>query len=1007
MEISDKWLAGIGGWKAMKEARALLGAGAVISARVGDSGSIIEGVVAEGRKKWACGLKIASKTDVENLCGCAVSRRDGQICPHSLAAALSAIAAPPEEEPEPEPAAREQKSPIAVRVEFGPRLAEDWKKGRLPLIAREDPDRAPDASDDQIIRWLEEVGAGRPTSEQPLMLSLDRRQAGELLQHAAGGARRCFSGGEALSVGTNRARLLVTVSGDGDLVRLQSHACESGTSLLTSERTAWMLNAEAGRLVPLQLSSIADAEALFAEDGAVIERPVDWFIGALPDLESSFQLESGGDDFLERIAIRVAATEFVLKCEGSLNHLAARLECCPVTTEGVRLCVREENLIPDPDDPLRFYTIDASAVAQAESTLHAMRFSGPDKDGQFVLRGEDAILGFFAGGLPRLEADNSWSVEIGERFGYVTRDVQRIEPVAEVVSSGEDWFSFQLDYVSGDGERVPRAEIQRLLQTGQHSIKLPNGKRAALDLSRAVDLSEVLYDCSPDQEAGNEFRVSSAHASYLRESVSRWEGRLASESAGADPDFGDLAELLRDYQKDGVRWLYDHVASAGGGILADEMGLGKTLQTLATISAIESAAALVVCPASLIHNWVNEARRFVPDIEVNAITGPKRGEELAALGAEGISITSYGLLVRDLEHYQPHAFAAVVLDEASAIRNPKTRAAKAVRALNARGRIALTGTPVENSVRDLWSIMEFVRPGYLGTAEEFKTRYEQPISQSPKTATAERDRLRRRMRPCLLRRTKREVAPELPEKIESVRLCELSPPQAELYRTFLRESQNNISDLIKKQGFEKSRMHVLSALLRLRQICCDSRLLPGFEDRPEGESGKLAALLETLDEAVEGGHRVLVFSQFAKMLGLLRSSVADRSLECCYLDGQTPGEARASEVERFQSGEVPVFLISLKAGGYGLNLTAADTVIHYDPWWNPAVEAQATDRAHRIGQENPVTVIKMIAQGTVEERILSLQRRKRSVIDAATDDEAPMMRGLTQADVEEMIAADG
>jgi SNF2 family DNA or RNA helicase len=338
-------------------------------------------------------------------------------------------------------------------------------------------------------------------------------------------------------------------------------------------------------------------------------------------------------------------------------------------------------------------------------------------------------------------------------------------------------------------------------------------------------------------------------------------------------------------------------------------------------------------------------------------------------------VTSYALLRRDEALWEGREFDVVILDEAQHIKNPEAQVSKAAHRLRGRHRFALTGTPVENSPEDLWSILRFALPGYLGSRERFAERFVKPLTSSDPPA-AVRERLARRLRPVVLRRLKSEVARDLPEKIEQVVRCDLTAKQREVYTKLLQESRRS---LLEAEGGKK-RMLALTALLRLRQTCCDLRLL-GMQDLPEEEvSAKVEAFGELLDEAVGGGHRVLVFSQFTGMLQILAGELAGKGLSYCYLDGST--KDRAAVVNRFQNGDAPVFLISLKAGGVGLNLTAADTVIHADPWWNPAVEAQATDRAHRIGQERIVTSYKLIARDTVEEKILTLQERKRTLTES-------------------------
>ncbi|MEI9893112.1 MAG: DEAD/DEAH box helicase [Chthoniobacter sp.] len=392
--------------------------------------------------------------------------------------------------------------------------------------------------------------------------------------------------------------------------------------------------------------------------------------------------------------------------------------------------------------------------------------------------------------------------------------------------------------------------------------------------------------------------------------------------------------------------------------------------------------------------------RFTPERKVLVIAGEGRGKLFGpALEEAELVVTSYPLLRRDIERYRDWEFDAAILDEAQHIKNPDSQNAQAACALRAKFRFLLTGTPIENSLRDLWSLMHFLMPGYLGSAKDFRERYEREIQNDPLGGAAKR--LLQRIRPFVLRRTKRVVATELPEKIEQVSYCELTPQQKDVYAELVKTTRRTLSDLAGAKDQGKARITMLTALLRLRQACCDLRLLGQEGIEQEQASAKIELLRELLAEAVDGGHRVLIFSQFVSMLTLLREALTADEIPYCYLDGST--KDRAAEVDRFQTGEVPAFLISLKAGGVGLNLTAADTVIHFDPWWNPAVEMQATDRAHRIGQQKVVTAYKLIARDTVEEKILALQQKKRALVDATIESEQPLMDGLSLDEIQEML----
>ena len=514
--------------------------------------------------------------------------------------------------------------------------------------------------------------------------------------------------------------------------------------------------------------------------------------------------------------------------------------------------------------------------------------------------------------------------------------------------------------------------------------------------------------------------MNSRQAAFLESTLQRhgwtfaappqWKEKVRQQSGEAlppCPNLGTLESVLRPYQKHGVAWLQFLRENRFGGILADEMGLGKTLQTLAFLrsQAIAGKTArphLVVCPTSLVHNWRHEAERFTPELRPRVIHGAQRHAHWDNLQDTGLIITSYALVWRDAERYRGMEFDTVILDEAQHIKNRQTRNAQAVKSIRAEHRLVLTGTPLENSVFDLWSIFDFLMPGYLGSAQDFRERYEVPIAKSSDKAAI--GRLSRRLRPFILRRLKRDVASELPAKLEQTSYCELNDTQRALYQQVLEAGRKEMLDTPGEgPGSGRSRMQVLTTLLRLRQICCDHRLLKLESHKPDSApGGKVELFHELLEEVLDGGHRVLVFSQFTEMLALLRTSLEERDIAHCYLDGSTVD--RPKVVERFQKGDIPVFLISLKAGGVGLNLTAADTVFHFDPWWNPAVEDQATDRAHRIGQTRVVTRYKLIARDTVEEKILALQEKKRELTAQALGGEESFTAALTWEEIQSLLS---
>jgi SNF2 family DNA or RNA helicase len=959
LPITERFLSECGGWQALREARSIHDAGRVFEAAYAPP--LLQGRVKTADSEVRAGLKIFSKTNVENLCTCRESRREGRICAHSLAVGLEIVKPRPKAAvPVPVPIApvaapatggpvfsEEQGIPAALHVILPPDFAASWEKasllvcieaiseGRRVMLPALDATKTyrVEAWDHALVEKLRAL-----VGQLPGVVSLPRESFLDLLSVLTGRPRISFG-----------RDIPVIIDGQGTSM---DTAPPASARILTAGPHVWLL--DGSKFTPIQAIRAPAAVVRARESSA-----------PKPD-------------------------EFFLKLEGSLNYLAAEL--------AVRYGDRTTTLDG------RRTVLNAGAEAAALGRLQAAGFTGPDSRAQFTLKGEPKILAFFARELPRLE--KAWKVEIGARFEHVTQDIERIAPKLEIRSSGENWFDLQFDLGTSGGERFSAAEIQRLLQSGQTSVRLKNRKVAVFDPGMLDEFAEVLRDCEPQQRQPGLYRIDRRNAAYLAETAASqglgleadpaWKRLTGGQGSELRPiPLGPLEGVLRPYQKQGVYWLNFLSSNGLAGILADEMGLGKTAQALAFLSTVKGRK-LVVCPASLVFNWQREAARFAPELRVAAIVGADRhARETDA----DLLITSYPLLRRDAERYRHEEFAAVILDEAQHIKNPDTQNAQAAYALRARHRFALTGTPIENSVRDLWSLMNFLMPGYLGNRQDFRDRYEKEIQSDPSGPAQKR--LQRRLRPFVLRRLKRAVIAELPDKIEEVAYCELNETQKRLYAGLLQSARKQTDELASAGNQGKARMLVLTALLRLRQVCCDPALLGQAAHKAGETAAKVELLEELISEAIDGGHRVLVFSQFVTMLRILQERLKASEIPTCYLDGQT--KDRAAQVDRFQAGETPVFLISLKAGGTGLNLTAADTVIHFDPWWNPAVEAQATDRAHRIGQEKVVTSYKLIARDTVEEKILALQKRKRAMLDASLESEQPLMEELTLDDIRELL----
>ncbi len=620
-----------------------------------------------------------------------------------------------------------------------------------------------------------------------------------------------------------------------------------------------------------------------------------------------------------------------------------------------------------------------------------------------------------------IEQADGYDVSLGLKAGAAT-DTQ----LREAVATGRGYVEDGKNIYLIDSTRLAKIEAAHRTLAGDPAGAGGASRRHRVAKSRATEVTDLLEELAPHFQAPATWRDRSTALRNLT-------------ALPPAPMPSALEKILRPYQKLGAAWLWHLYRQELGGILADEMGLGKTLQALALLSALKvgrtvpgepratgrplraALPSLVVCPASLVENWRREAARFTPELRVFVHHGASR-LTAADFAAHDLIITSYGTLARDGELFGGVELDLILADEAQHLKNRRTQAAQSLRRLRGHGRFLLTGTPLENSLDDLRSLFEFLMPGFLPKVPPGLKREER---------TWHDEQLRTRTAPYILRRTKLAVAPELPEKIEQIIYCEPTAAQSSLYRKMQEDSEREMLDLAAKGASENNlRLATLTQLLRLRQICCDPRLVEVGRDRwarrdlpcafdntavpavtpcpqtnpPYPDSAKLDAFRELLAESIDEGHRMLVFSQFTSLLGLLREELDSEGVAYCYLDGSMTPKARQAEVDRFQNDAgVPVFLISLKAGGTGLNLTGADVVVHFDPWWNPAAEAQATDRAHRIGQTRVVTSYKLICAGTVEEKVMALQDAKRALLADVFEASDATSAKLGLADLRELL----
>lgn len=688
-----------------------------------------------------------------------------------------------------------------------------------------------------------------------------------------------------------------------------------------------------------------------------------------------------------------------------LQFSYAGYELDPLNTSATsRLCV---------DNQIIIIERDLEAERKAVETMLIEGFEAEkSKEKGFVLSApeEESLMAsaslwqcFLQERLPELEAQG-WLVSVDDSFHLKFLEVDEWDVAVE---SENDWFDLRFD-LDIQGRKVPLLPL--IAEVLQHfdlkdlpeNLSLPLGDSEYLQVpgERILPVCQVLYELydSPVLDSNGAMRLNRFDVGRLAELETscfdemHWRGGKAMRALGKKlKDFSGIKKValprgfkatLRDYQKQGLNWLQFLREFEFNGILADDMGLGKTVQTLAHLLVEKNKKrltdpCLIIAPTSLMSNWRREAEQFTPKLSVLVLQGAERKKYFDNIDQYDLVLTTYPLLVRDKEVLLAQHYHYLILDEAQVIKNPRAKAARLARDISARHRLCLTGTPMENHLGELWALFDFLMPGFLGDSKTFTKQFRNPIE---KNADAEkRQRLVRRVTPFMLRRSKSEVVTELPEKTIITRSVALDGKQAALYESIRLSMEKKVREAIAQKGLARSHITILDALLKLRQTCCDPRLLSLPQAKKVTASAKLDMLMEMIPELLEEGRRILLFSQFTKMLTIIEQQFKEKGISYTKLTGQT--RQRDKVIERFRQGEVSVFLISLKAGGVGLNLTEADTVIHYDPWWNPAVENQATDRTHRIGQKKAVFVYKLITENTLEEKILAMQERKQALAD--------------------------
>ena len=732
-----------------------------------------------------------------------------------------------------------------------------------------------------------------------------------------------------------------------------------------------------------------------------------FFSEVLPRLEKAAEVEVD-PKFLEQYMLQPLTAELFLDYAG--DGVAVR----PM------LCYGDARFNPlvTADPPLRDgRCLVRDARGEQEIMTRLANYGFVQERDQLVQRDEEKSYEFLTEELPALP---DW-VDVFYEDSFVKRQVRPMPKVSAGVSVN-DMDLLEVTFNMKDLDFSELMDILDSYRAKRRYHRLKDKTFVTLEeqqMQAIADFVENVGITRANATDGATVELPLSHAMYLDELVREDENLRLERSRRfrkivrdirrpeeAEYDVPEsLKGVLRDYQVTGFNWLSTLADYHLGGILADDMGLGKTLQVIAFLlskKAEQQLPSLVVAPTSLMYNWLDEIQRFAPELKAEAVAGTKeQREKLLSEADKGydVLITTYNMLKRDIKLYEKIKFRYTFLDEAQYIKNPTTQNARAVKKIKTGGYFALTGTPIENTLTELWSTFDFLMPGYLLTHKKFKVRYETPIVREQDERSL--NDLKRHVMPFILRRMKKDVLTELPDKVERKMVNEMTPKQEKVYQAWFIRSQREFAAELRQNGFGDNRIKILAILTRLRQIACDPSM---FLDGYEGGSGKLDMLEEVVGEAVEGGHRILVFSQFTTMLEHIGQRLKTLGIPYYYLDGSTPALERIRLVKLFNEGNMPVFLISLKAGGTGLNLTGADMVIHFDPWWNPAVEDQATDRAYRLGQKNNVQVLKFITKGTVEEKIYELQEKKKSLIDQMIQPGENFLSKLSEEEVRELFA---
>lgn len=1019
--------------------------------QIKQEGRHFEGRLSIADRSQICRFSLDEAGHPRNECPCRVNRVEGMICGHVIALMLAWRAE--NSDPQAERAERVEKrlqipaerrrgsfrlGPTGIPAKLTLTLRRNWPqellKGEINLIPgfelnsrRQRPDQLHPTQvlrlspeDERMLLLLEDL-AGLPL---PPVFPVSVADFTQVLSWRAPGELQVMDWLLPVNLHSESILSMLTVDLDARSGELRLNlsmdlpkAAPAGSSPITvlAPTSGWVVAGD--NAWPLAAVPPPELQGLCAGPVRIPREKVQSFLfEELPRLEGSMLVDQRVD--LTRFTACSMPPKFKLSLKGGRQYASGVLYARYGEVDVVACGPDPGRVlsIPDPEHPLRYGGRNPEAEAEALARLSSSGFAAQAGDKLGTLDGQTAIFNLLARTRFEFEPEG-WEIELrGDLEAMAARAAMMLAQVGISDTDTPDWFRFDLTLRATDGSTLTEGAVRKALERGEDFIE-HKGELILLPRKQAEALVDAVAEAKPGSDGS--LRLPRRVCGYLNARLQEQNGiplktspQWMAEAQKQNQEIQlepvalpkPLQGVLRPYQEYGVRWLRFLERAGYGGILADDMGLGKTLQTLTWIALerekpeARKAPALIVCPASLVENWIEEAARFLPDLKTVALMGTRRTAAWEAVPAADLAVISYPMLRRDLDTAKAIDWAAVVLDEAQHIKNPNTQNALSAKALRAANRIVLTGTPMENQVRDLWSLMDFLMPGYLDTQAKFQKRFGFVIAAGGPQASASLHLLRRKIKPFLLRRLKQDVAKDLPPRLEKRVFCDLTPAQRKLYDQVEQQVKTEAESAFRAG---KPQIAVLQGLMRLRQICCHPALLP-HSPLPPGESGKTEMFFELLDEVIDGGHRALVFSQFTSMLQLLRGELEARDIPFCYLDGST--DHRQALVNRFNdSPDIPVFLISLMAGGTGLNLTGADVVIHYDPWWNPAVEDQATDRAHRIGQQRSVYAMKLITRNTLEAKVALLQDKKRELIEQALGNDEAVMERLSWQDVRDLL----